>query len=238
MNGKDERMKNFPGEATLSDLLKLKTQVDIESFSAKLLEKTVTKKGCFKFNDNSTQNWKIDQLFDLKTNIKYTPITANKKFYGFTLVNSNNLALSARANDGVLMPASNAASYYIRLESPDLLSNPDWQGVSGYSIDIYRMLTAPCGDPPYYVQLQMDIVDSKNEVRTLAESNGTQKNDFVYHQILLETPYHLVWTFAMDKSYKVKCLRILLVGPCVAPVQGECFLAKGEWLIGNVCPEK
>jgi hypothetical protein len=230
----DEYM-DLPRQVPIMDLVRPETVINIESSSAKLMEAAGLRRGCFKFNNNGTENWTIDQIFDTATNVYYKPLLWGGIFYGFELANNQNLALKASAKHGVVIPASNIMSCYILLESPDLTSNPDWQNISGYSLDVYRTLTAPCGDKNYCVQLIMDVLDGNNAVKHFGESKDGK---FICHPIQLNTPYHLTWKFKMEKAYKVKCVRIKLIMPYIAPGQGECSQAKGEWLIGNVCPER
>ena len=47
--------------------------------------------GCFKFNDGTTQNWTLDQLYDSDSK----PLKKIAAYFLFVLLNSQNLALAA-----------------------------------------------------------------------------------------------------------------------------------------------
>jgi hypothetical protein len=137
---------------------------------------------------------------------------------------------------------------HIYLESPDLLSDQNWQGVTGYSIDIYRMFTSLCGEPAplqamFQAQLQLWVIDPKDGKPHLYAEWDTKQQQNIFHQIKALTPYHLFWKpeFLSSPGFKVKQVRVRLFMPNYTdvgvPGSGECA-ASGCWLIGNVCPEK
>ena len=200
--------------------------------------------GAFKFNDGTTQGWKIDQLYDTNdagmTKISaFTDPTTNQ-FYGFTMTNQQNLALAVGAFP-LIVAGSTAKSLDFYLESPKLKSNPDWKNPKGFSFDLQRNFLSLCTDPPlYYVQLQVRMWDKKQKkMRTFAEWDTTGQS-FVFHQVQAGKPYRFIWTaddpFA-DADLKVRFLRIRFTQPnLTAPGAGEC-LPKGAWLVGNISPE-
>ncbi len=191
--------------------------------------------GCFKFNDGTTQNWTLDQLYDSSsTNFKKAAA-----YFPFVLYNSQNLALAASV-DSLLVLDKTVKKCDIFFDSPDLSSNADWQGITGYSIDVYRMLASLCGDSEnsYLTQMQLLLFDTTDKkVHTFGEYNGA---NYIFHPIKLLTPYHFIWkpSVLTDPKYIVKKLRIRMTMPgYLGPGGGECA-PKGKWLIGNVCPEK
>jgi len=211
--------------------------------------------GCYKFNDGTTQNWNLDQLYvydsaNIASYKKITPFThpITGQFYGFVLMNSQKLALAASVTLLVYTSPPKTDLCDIYLESPDLSTNPNWQDIAGYSIDIYRTIDSPCGgttdpkgNPRFFAQLQLRVIDtSDNKPYTFSEWNAKTK-DFDFHIIKLLTPYNFVWkpSFLSDPKYKVKQVRVRLTMPniLIPPGSGECALS-GKWLIGNVCPEK
>lgn len=201
------------------------------------------KPGAFKFDDGTTQGWKIDQLYDTNdpTLTKITPYTdpTTKLFYGFTLSNSNNLALAAGAYP-LMLPGSKVASLDFYLESPDLISNQDWKNIQGYSMDLQRNFLSLCGDPPnYYVQMQAKVWDkNQKKMKVFAEWDDKAKN-FIFHSVKALQPYHFTWTADVftDPNLELRFLRIRFTQPnMTAPGSGEC-LPKGEWLVGNISPE-
>ena len=202
--------------------------------------------GCFKFNQGTTQNWTLDQLYD--TNSKpYKKVTTfvpgnpptYQTYTPFVLQNANNIALEA--NTGLyLVSDKNVTSCDIYFESPDLTNNKNWQNISGYSLDIRREFTSPCGDLPkkYFVQLQLKVIDtSDNSEHLFAETVGAT-NQWMFHEIKLQKPYHFTWKppFLKDKKYKVKQIRIRCTMPGWVS-SGECAY-RGSWKIGNICPTK
>ncbi|MFQ5420907.1 MAG: hypothetical protein ACE5EY_11175, partial [Anaerolineae bacterium] len=183
---------------------------------------------CFDFNDNTTQNWSVDQIYDTSTQTKKTPTI------GFVLANNQN-RLSAAANP-LVIDGSSSGMHDIYLESPDLSSASSWQNISGYSIDIQRTSGSVCGDPPnfHFAQLQLRVIDTTdNSLHLFAEHDGT---NFVFHAINLGTSHHFVWkpAFLSDPKYKVKQVRIRLTGAGEVPI--ECG-GNRSWLIDNVCAE-
>jgi len=193
--------------------------------------------GCFKFDDGTTQNWTLDQLYDASSKT----LKKTTAYFPFDLHNSQNLALAAFA-DPLIVTDTTVTKCDIYFDSPDLSSNKDWQGIKGYSVDVYRTLASGCwGLGEYMTQMQVIVTDTTdNSVHTYGEHNG----DFIFHPIKHLTPYHLIWkpSVLLDPKYKIKQLRIRMTMPgYVPPTQGfapgECA-PKGRWLIGNVCPEK
>lgn len=183
--------------------------------------------GTFNFNDGTTQGWTLDQMYDDSTQNKFTPVS------GYTLVNDNN-ELSAYASTLLI---GNSSRNDIYLESPDLTTNTDWQGIDGYSLDVTRYLASGCwGDisaVKFYVQLQIKVIDTAdgNKEKTYAEHDGT---DFVFHEIATyKKLYQLTWktTWLADPKYKVKKIRIRIIGP--GDVMWECWYS-GSWNIDNV----
>jgi hypothetical protein len=203
----------------------------------------LSKPGTFKFNDGTTQGWKIDQFYDSddKGMTKIPPFTdpTTNKFYGFTLSNSQNLALAASAYP-VIVSGSKATSLDFYLESPNLAANQDWKKAKGYSLDLQRNFFSYCGEPPaYYVQLQLQLWDKKKKtIRTFGEWNDKTKKH-IFHPVKAGQPYHFIWTTSVfsDPDLELRFLRIRCTQPnFTAPGSGEC-LPKGAWLIGNICPE-
>lgn len=201
--------------------------------------------GCFLFDDGTTQNWVLDQLYETtsKPQKKLTPFThpTTGQFFGFVLSNSQNLALAASAMPLVIADP-NVKQCDIYLESPDLSLNPNWQNIVGYCIDLYRTVTSPCGEstnPSFFAQLQLRVVDTSNKPHLFVEWDATKK-DYILHPIKLLTHYHFTWkpSFLINTKYKVQKIRIRLTMPNLTGYgAGECAIA-GKWLIGNVCPEK
>ncbi|MBL8153477.1 MAG: hypothetical protein JNM70_04775 [Anaerolineae bacterium] len=199
--------------------------------------KAISKVGCFRFDDGTTQNWKLDQLYDSGTqaSIAY--------FSGFTLANSQKLALAATACP-LLFVNNQVDLCDIYLQSPDLTLEPNWQQITGFSLDLQRCIGSPCGEPKtpkYFAQLQLfadDLTD--NSHHQFAEWNAAT-NSFKFNPVALNQPYHFVWkvpTLAQRK-WQIKSVRVRLTMPNVNKGigAGECAI-RGSWLIGNVCPEK
>jgi hypothetical protein len=198
---------------------------------------TLKRSGCFRFDDGTTKNWTLDQLYDAET----SPLKKVPAYFPFVLHNSQNLALAASVSP-LLVTDPNCNKCDIYFDSPDLSSNADWQGISGYSLDVYRLLASLCGDfeELYRTQLQLVLIDSTdNSEHTFGEYDETN-NTFISHPIKLATPYHFVWkpSVLSNSKYKVKKLRVRMTMPgYLGPGGGECA-PRGKWLIGNVCPEK
>lgn len=196
----------------------------------------VRKQGCFRFDDGTTQNWKLDQLYDADSFKKINP------YSGFTLGNSQYLALAATASP-LLFYDTAVELCEIYLESPDLLLDANWQNISGYSIDLQRGITSLCGEshnPTYFAQLQIRLVDSEDDSEYLYGEWDARTDKHIFNPVKLNQPYHFTFkpTVLSDPKWKVKQLRVRLVMPNVNKGfgAGECAL-KGSWLIGNVCPE-
>jgi hypothetical protein len=204
------------------------------------------KPGTFRFNDGTTQGWTIDQLYDttdksLKNLPPYTEPATNH-FCGFSLSNHQNRALAASANP-LMLPGSTAAALDFYLESPDLLSNPDWKNAKGYSLDVQRNFLSLCSDPPsYFVQLQARLWDKTSKTMKVFAEYDEKSKQFVSHAINPFQPYHLLWTgnALADSAMELRFLRIRVTQPnfsaATAPGSYEC-LPKGAWLVGNIGPE-
>jgi len=144
--------------------------------------------------------------------------------------------------DPLIVTDKTAKRVDIYFDSPDLSSNADWQGIKGYSVDVYRMFASPCWDfeDMYLTQMQLIVIDTTdNSLHTYGEHNG----DFIFHALKHLTPYHFIWkpSVLSDQKYKVKQLRIRMtmpgyMEPTPGFAPGECA-PKGRWLIGNVCPQ-
>jgi hypothetical protein len=191
--------------------------------------------GCFKFNDGTTQNWTLDQLYDADSK-SFKKVVA---YFPFVLYNSQNLALVASV-DPLLVVDKTVKKCDIYFDSPDLSSNADWQGVAGYSLDVYRMFSSLCGDSEdlYLVQMQVLLFDTTDKkLHTFGEYDGV---DYVFHPIKQLTPYHFIWKppVLSDPKYIVKKLRIRITMPGYLGLGGGECAPRGKWLIGNVCPEK
>lgn len=180
----------------------------------------------FDFNDGTTQGWTLDQMYITSNQSKITPVI------GYALQNSSN-TLSAYTSS-LLIGSQQQNDIY--LESPDLSSNSDWQKISGFSVDVTRLLYSPCwGDfaNVFYVQLQVKVIDLSdgNKEKLYAEHDGT---NFVFHDLKsFNQLYQLTWNAAWlnDTKYKVKNVRIRITGP--GDVMAECWY-RGSWSIDNV----
>lgn len=210
-----------------------------KEFAPKHIPEMVTLKrtGCFRFNDGTTQNWTLDQLYDAEI----SPLTKVTAYLPFVLHNSQNLALAASVSL-LLVTDPNCNKCDIYFDSPDLSSNPDWQGISGFSVDVYRLIGSLCWDfeDLYRTQLQVVLIDTTdNSMHTFGEYDETN-NTFISHPIKLATPYHFVWTPSVlsDSKYKIKKLRLRMTMPGYLGTGGGECAPQGKWLIGNVCPEK
>lgn len=76
--------------------------------------------GCFKFNDGTTQNWTLDQLYDSDSK-SFKKVAA---YFPFVLFNSQNIALAASV-DPLLVLDKTVKKCDIYFDSPDLSSNAD-----------------------------------------------------------------------------------------------------------------
>lgn len=194
--------------------------------------------GTFRFNDGTTQFWTIDQLYDTYDN----QMKQIMPYMGFSLSNSQNIALAAEASPLVVL-GSKAQSFDFYLLSPDLSKNTDWKDVKGYSLDVQRFFGSPCGEPEppkYFIQLQVQVWDKlKKKMRIFAEYDS-KKDEYIFHPIKLAQPYYFTWstTFLPDTNLELRFLRIRFIQPnMTAPGAGDC-LQKGKWLIGNVARVK
>lgn len=203
-------------------------------------ETAVPKKlaACYRFNDGTTQNWVLDQLYDSKPDPKTNTQKKIAAYFPFVLLNSQNIALAASV-DPLIVTDPTVMQCDIYFDSPDLSMNADWQGIDGYSLDLYRTLASEGWDSEdlYLTQMNIVLIDTTdNSLHTFGEHNG----DFIFHPIKYKTPYHFIWkpSVLSDPKYKVKRLRIRMTMPgYLGPGGGE-LAPKGKWLIGNVCPEK
>jgi hypothetical protein len=217
---------------------KLAREIDIPAVLAKFM-----KPGTFKFNDGTTQGWKIDQFYDSSGKIltKIPPFTdpTTSQYYGLSLSNSQNLALAAGAYP-LVVTGTQAPSLDFYLESPDLANDQDWQDMKGYSLDLHRNFLSYCGDlPGYFVQLQMQVWDkTKKTIRTFAEWDEKTET-FIFNEVMAGKPYHFTWinTVLSDTNLVLRYLRIRCTLPHFSTSgSGEC-LPKGCWLFGNIGPE-
>ncbi|MBN2093392.1 choice-of-anchor D domain-containing protein, partial [candidate division KSB1 bacterium] len=182
--------------------------------------------GKFDFNDGTTQGWTLDQMYVTSTQTKFTPVI------GYTLMNSNSELLASTGS--LLIGRSDQNDIY--LESPDLLSNSNWQGIGGISVDVKRLLYSPgWGDFPniFFVQLQLKVIDTaeNNKEKLFAEHDGT---NFIFHDITtFGKLYQITWqpSWLTDTRYKVKKIRIRITGP--GDVAPELWY-RGSWNIDNV----
>lgn len=209
--------------------------------------------GCFRFDDGTTQNWTLDQLYDtnskppkkITTFVPGTPPTY-KTYTPFSLANHQNIALEADASL-YLVSDKTVTSSDIYFESPDLSNDLKWQNIVGYSVDVRREFVSPCFDPPnsFFVQLQLKVINmSDKSEHLIAETDKTGK--FKFHELKPNTPYPLEWKWGnqlkvggkllTSSGYKVKGLRIRFTMPGYIS-KGECAF-RGKWKIGNVCPAK
>ena len=187
--------------------------------------------GCFRFDDGTMQGWQLNQLYDSSSAKKLNVLT------GFQLANSHNLALSASANPIAVLDTG-VQKCDIYLESPDLLANANWQGIEGFSLDVQGNFWSACYivKSGYHAQLQAVLLDKAGKEHVFAEWNP-KANDFLFHDIAPYQPYHIVWkpeAFS-DAQYKLKRVKVRLTTPYIHNY--ECGM-RGQWLIGNVCPEK
>jgi parallel beta-helix repeat protein len=189
-------------------------------------DSTVFCAAIFDFNDGTAQGWTLDQMYITSTETKFTPVIGYslKNFTTELSVYTSSLLIgSSEQND-------------IFLESPDLSSNTDWQNISGFSVDVKRLLYTPCfGDFAniFFVQLQVRVIDLSdgNKEKLYAEYDGTS---FVFHDIkTFSQLYHLTWntTWLNDPKYKVKNVRLRITGP--GDVMAECWY-RGSWSVDNV----
>ncbi len=182
--------------------------------------------GIFDFNDGTTQGWTLDQMYVTSSQTKFTPVI------GYSLMNSN---YELVANTGSLL-IGRSDQNDIYLESPDLLSNSNWQGIGGISVDVKRLLYSPgWGDFPniFFVQLQLRVIDTadNNKEKLFAEHDGS---NFIFHDIqTFGHLYHFTWqpSWLSDPRYKVKKIRIRITGP--GDVAQELWY-RGSWNIDNV----
>ncbi len=217
--------------------------IRITSLDAKLITGAIAKyhPGCFRFDDGTTQGWTIDQLYNAEPpNQQIYPYPPPGQVAGFTLKNSQNLALEAATGLLVVTDFSVKMCEFF-LDSPDLLTTAGWENSGGYSLDLYRTFTSVLGEPKplgdwFQAQLQVVFLDAKdNTLHTFAEWD-TAKQDFLFHPVSLTTSYHIEWKFPRKRQYHVKKVRVRMVMPTyTGPGAGE-TLPKGSWLISNVCP--
>jgi hypothetical protein len=218
---------------------------------------------CFRFQ-SGTDGWTIDQIYDTwaKTKKKLGVFTWPYGTYGFTLANSQGVALAADAQPLVLDPKTlplttpaqtgAVASCDIFLVSPDLSSRAGWQGINGYSLDLHRLITFPCGEPKplnqaWFAQFQIALDNPASKSPTILAETNASTGAFLFHPIAYNQTYHFSVLLGLNSSrkYKGRTVQHVIVrlttpypaGAVGAPAgMGECWLPKGKWLIGNVCP--
>lgn len=177
--------------------------------------------GCFRFDDGTTQNWTINQLYGWSRNPSTNQLTRVKlttsqytPTSGFQLGNSQNRALSACVTPPFLVTDQSIERISLYLESPDLSAYPLWQSAKGYRLDLHRLfhyVTAPGNVPGktnFSAQLQM-------RVRKIDTATGQPKIDpttgkpyFLYGQYdpqtgkFIDTPvnYNLSYPFEFKPS--------------------------------------
>ncbi len=204
---------------------------------------------CFDFGDGTTQGWTIDQLYDTATGKTITSAQPGGpphfNYKPFNLTNHNNLALQANSTLFVVPDNSvNDADFF--LVSPDLSGRSDWQGISGYKLDLRREFTSAGGEPKnrFFAQLQMVLTDKatgKSHTAAPKDANGK----FIFHEMKLNTATALrfEWGDKIELSsktlgkgdYAVQRIRIRYTMP--ARYLPELWL-NGSWKIGNVCALK
>lgn len=193
---------------------------------------------CYRFDDGTTQGWTLKQAFDS------TNGNALKVFAGFKLANSASIALSASAYPFALLQNVPKVDFYF--ESPDLIQNSTWQSASGYSLDLQVNMMSACYVLPkqggFFVQMQLLTEDGSGKPHLYVEqwlNPQTNKQEWAFHDLSPYKPYHLSWTHDVQKTTKYKGLKVKRVRlRCTIPYihSWECGV-RGEWLIGNVCPE-
>jgi hypothetical protein len=209
--------------------------------------------GCFKFDDGTTQNWTLDQLYNTNSD-PYQKISYNP----FTLTNHQNIALEANASTFMILD-KNVDRTDIYFVSPDISTDPDWNNIVGYSVDIRKEFVNKCyGDLPdiFYAQLQVMVIDKSNNSKKhyYSEPLKNDPNNFVFHEIRKSnSPYNVKYEFAPllkvdDKMLTSSEGKLLSPTGCEVYLRiritmtgyledGEC-LYNGKWKIGNVCPIK
>ncbi len=199
----------------------------VSGITTLILATSVFGVGSYDFNDGTTQGWTIDQMYVTATQQKYTPAS------GYVLGNINNTL--APYTSALLHGSTSNCEFF--LESPDVSSNPDWQNLTGYSIEVTRNMTSPCwGDFPdlWYVQLQAKVIDTAdgNKEKLFAEHDGS---NFVFHEIYSTYQlYPIIWSdwSLPSPQYIIKQIRLRILGPGdVSP--GECWY-RGNWQVDNI----
>lgn len=182
--------------------------------------------GKFDFNDGTTQGWTLDQMYVTSSQVKFSPVI------GYTLSNSNNELVASTGS--LLIGRSDQNDIY--LESPDLSSRAEWQGIGGISVDVKRLLYSPgWGDFPniFYVQLQLRVIDTadNNKEKLFGEYDGS---NYIFHDIQTYGKlYQITWqpSWLTGTRYKVKQIRVRITGP--GDVAQELWY-RGSWNIDNV----
>lgn len=212
-------------------------------------------KGCFDFNDGSVQNWSLLQLYDTYSG-NFNPITVSTPsgsktqpvfniLTPFKLSNHQNIALEARSGK-FLITDNSIKSVDIYFASPNLNNDPNWQNISGYSLDVRREYTGSCGDAKsiFKVQLQAKITDKQNTSHWMSGKDNL--GSFIFHDLPLAKPTPLKWEWGStvtlggvsysNSEFTVDTLRIRFTMPGYIST-GECAYS-GSFKIGNVCPIK
>lgn len=184
--------------------------------------------GCFLFHDGTTQGWTLEQLFDPdKQDARLQVLT------GFTLYNSQHLALAAEAKPLTVLDKG-VTSCGIYLTSPDLGKEEAWQGIKGYGLALQANWLSYCYlvRKGYKFQMQVVLTDPQGKDRSFAEAQGGQ---FVMHDIKPNLPHQFEWTLtqASQRGWKVRHLRLRMITPYVHSF--ECGMY-GKWLVGEICP--
>ncbi len=198
------------------------------------------KPGAFRFDDGTTQGWTIDQLYDQDFNKLTCYTDQNFITYDFKLSNSQNLALAASGYPVVALAGSNVTMLQFYLFSPDLRNNQDWKNIKGFSLDLQRNYYSSCGDlGDYLFQMSVTAIDKSTKAIKYYGEWDTQANDFIFHKITAQQPYHFEWKSAAftDANLELWQLRLRFIQPHYSsPGSGEC-LPKGSWLVGNIKQE-
>ena len=189
--------------------------------------------GCFIFNDGTTLNWSIDQLYgwlkgpnydpvnnpDDLVRAKISPFTQYLPWNGFNLGNYMNLALSAEVGKlFILDPDVVKCSFYF--ESPDLNSNPQWQNAKGYNLDIHRLFFSSylaVGNPPskvfYSVQLQAKITKIDTATGQIINDPSTNLPYFLYAEWDNANQKFVDHAVDYDKNYNLTFKPSILENP-------------------------
>lgn len=198
--------------------------------------------GCYCFDNGTKQGWNLFQVYGYETDKKYKPLNVNGVQTGYVLSNFFNQALNAETENGVLLQTRRGEKidfYYIMLISPDLMAKEEWQGLSGITVDVYRDITTALGiDGMYHVELAV-----MPGTGTTLEAQKSKRGKLIKHTVFYNKNTSLQWDFndeLIDRLAQNALKRVVvkLVTPYVTTGQAEITLAKGQWMISNVCPVK